>query len=438
MALVIADRIKETTTTSGTSDFVLAGAVTGFSTFSSALSNSDTTYYVCVEGSDYEVGLGTFVSGTTTLQRTTVLASTNSGSKVSFSSSAKEIFITYPADKAIYLDGSDNLIAANGSALTNLNASNLASGTVADARLPATISSDITGNAATATALATGRTIALSGDVAATGVSFDGTSNITLTTTIQANSVALGTDTTGNYVADITAGSAIDVSGGGSETATVTINVDLSELTTSTTDGDGDFFVVVDASNVQRKLTKGNINISGFNNDSGFTTSTGTVTSVSGGNGLTGSITTSGSLAVGAGTGIDVTADEVSVDVSDFMTNGANNRVLTATGTDAMNGEANLTFDGSNLNISGNINAVDDIYLADQIIHEGDTNNYFQFHAADQQRHVVGGTERLEIKNSSPHVLVTGTLNATTDVQINGSSAATTGKAIAMAIVFGG
>ena len=74
-----------------------------------------------------------------------------------------------------------------------------------------------------------------------------------------------------------------------------------------------DFFVVVDSANAQKKLTKGNINISGFNNDSGFTTTSGTVTSVSGGNGLTGTVTTSGSLSVGAGTGVTVTADAVSI-----------------------------------------------------------------------------------------------------------------------------
>src|SRR6056300_616770 len=193
---------------------------------------------------------------------------------------------------------------------------------------------DTSGNAATATALETGRTIGLSGDVTATGVSFDGTGNITLSTTIAANSVALGTDTTGNYVSSLVAGNLIDLQNNSGESANPTIDVDLSELTTSTADGDGDFFVVVDSANAQKKLTKSNINISGFNNDSGFTTNTGTVTSVSGGNGLTGSVTTSGSLAVGAGTGIDVSADAIAVDVSDFMTNGANNRVLTATGTD--------------------------------------------------------------------------------------------------------
>jgi len=147
---------------------------------------------------------------------------------------------------------------------------------------------DTSGNAATATALETGRTIGLSGDVTATGVSFDGTGNITLSTTIAANSVALGTDTTGNYVSSLVAGNLIDLQNNSGESATPTIDVDLSELTTSTADGDGDFFVVVDSANAQKKLTKSNINISGFNNDSGFTTNVGDITNVTAGTGLSG------------------------------------------------------------------------------------------------------------------------------------------------------
>jgi hypothetical protein len=92
------------------------------------------------------------------------------------------------------------------------------------------------------------------------------------------------------------------VSGGGGETATVTVNVDLSELSTSTADGDGDYFVVVDTSNAQRKLTKGNINISGFNNDSGFTTNVGDITGVTAGTNLTGG-GTSGAVTINMATG---------------------------------------------------------------------------------------------------------------------------------------
>ena len=88
----------------------------------------------------------------------------------------------------------------------------------------------------------------------------------------------------------------------------------------------------------------------------------GDITSVVAGDGLTGGATTGdATLNIGAGTGIDVAADAISVDVSDFLANGSNNRVVTATGTDALNGEANLTFDGSTLGVTGNITATTSI-----------------------------------------------------------------------------
>jgi hypothetical protein len=96
-----------------------------------------------------------------------------------------------------------------------------------DARVTNTFINNLSGVVAdTSTALATARSIALSGDVTASGVNFDGTGDITLSTTIAANSVALGTDTTGNYVATVTGTTnEIEVSGSGSETASVTIGL---------------------------------------------------------------------------------------------------------------------------------------------------------------------------------------------------------------------
>ena len=87
----------------------------------------------------------------------------------------------------------------------------------------------------------------------------------------------------------VAAGNLIDVSGDTTITSsgTATIAVDLSELSTSTSDGDGDFFAVIDSSNNQKKLTKGNINLSGFNNDSGFITSSSTSLPVENNSGTT-------------------------------------------------------------------------------------------------------------------------------------------------------
>ena len=106
MAFVVKDRVKETTTTAGTGTVTLLGASTGFQSFS-AIGNANTTYY-CIAaqtGSEWEVGIGTYTSSGTTLARTTVLASSNSGSLVNFSAGTKDVFVTYPATYAGFAAG---------------------------------------------------------------------------------------------------------------------------------------------------------------------------------------------------------------------------------------------------------------------------------------------------------------------------------------------
>ena len=148
MALVVHDRVKETSTTTGTGTFTLAGAVTGFLTFSSAVGNTNTTYYAIVHSanSEFEVGLGTVAAGT--LARTTVITSSNSDSAVDFSAGTKNVFCTLPASKSVILDASGNIVANNASNLTALNATQLTSGTVPNARLDAQLQ-DVAGLAVT-------------------------------------------------------------------------------------------------------------------------------------------------------------------------------------------------------------------------------------------------------------------------------------------------
>jgi len=112
MALVVNDRVQETTTTAGTGTVTLLGAVTGYQSFA-VVGNANTTYY-CIAGlgtAEWEVGIGTYTLSGTTLARTTVLASSNSGSLVSFSAGTKSVFVTYPAEKSVNLDASGNATA---------------------------------------------------------------------------------------------------------------------------------------------------------------------------------------------------------------------------------------------------------------------------------------------------------------------------------------
>ena len=112
MAFAIADRVRETTTTTGTGTIDLGGAVTNFETFTANLSNGDTTYYAIVDNTNnaFEVGLGTFATGSpNTLARTTIIASSNSNSAVTLGSGTKDVFITIPASKLVVEDGSNNV-----------------------------------------------------------------------------------------------------------------------------------------------------------------------------------------------------------------------------------------------------------------------------------------------------------------------------------------
>jgi len=177
-----------------------------------------------------------------------------------------------------------------------------------------------------------------------TATSLGGSINVGDINGVTAGNGLTGGGTSGTVTLNVGAGTLIDV-------AADTISVDLSELSTSTSNGDGDYFVVVDTANAQKKLTKGNINISGFNNDAGFTTNTGTVTSVaiSGSDGID---VDSGSPITGSGTialGLSNVPNSV-LSNSSFTVNGV-------TGTDPvvpLGGTLNFTSSDGTVAIDGN------------------------------------------------------------------------------------
>ena len=122
MALVFKDRVQETSNTSGTGTVTLAGAVSGFQDFS-AIGDGNTTYYTITNGSNWEVGIGTYTASGTTLSRDTILESSNAGSAISLSG-LSNVFCTYPAEKAVVQDADNTgyapqLSATNGVFVNN-------------------------------------------------------------------------------------------------------------------------------------------------------------------------------------------------------------------------------------------------------------------------------------------------------------------------------
>ena len=114
MAWVINDRVKVTSTTTGTGAIALGSAVTGFETFAQGIGNNNETYY-CIfnQGTtEFEVGLGTLDGSSENLTRTTVISSSNSDAAVNFAAGTKDVFCTLPASKSVYLDATGTPVGA--------------------------------------------------------------------------------------------------------------------------------------------------------------------------------------------------------------------------------------------------------------------------------------------------------------------------------------
>lgn len=136
MALALKDRVKETTTTAGTGTVTLAGAAAGFQSFA-AVGDGNQTFYAIVDAAtgDWEVGVGTYTASGTTLSRTTVVSSSNAGSLVPFAAGTKDVFVTYPASRSVYLDTAGSAVSVLdigtlGTSTANITTANITAGTV--------------------------------------------------------------------------------------------------------------------------------------------------------------------------------------------------------------------------------------------------------------------------------------------------------------------
>ena len=200
MALVLADRVKDTTTTTGTGSVTLSGSPpAGFQSFGAAIGNGNTTYYAISGGSQFEVGIGTYNSAGPTLNRDTVLSSSNSGSLVNFSAGTKDVFVTYPAEKSVNEDATGNVnIDITGNATTATRATNLIAG--AAGSVPYQTAANTTVFLASASGvLVGGNPPTFSTTPALTGTNFTAIPNAALSNssvTIGSTSVALGATAT--------------------------------------------------------------------------------------------------------------------------------------------------------------------------------------------------------------------------------------------------
>jgi hypothetical protein len=141
MPLVIKDRVKETSTTTGTGTLTLAGAATGYQSFA-AIGDGNTTYYTIVGGTQWEVGIGTYTSSGTTLSRDTVLSS-STGAKIDLAAGTKDVFVTYPSERAI-TGGGGGIGALVVNATTATESYTIDTGTNAQSVGPVTVASGVT------------------------------------------------------------------------------------------------------------------------------------------------------------------------------------------------------------------------------------------------------------------------------------------------------
>ena len=421
MALVLADRVQETTTTTGTGTVTLAGAVSGYQSFA-VIGDGNTTYYTITSGTAWEVGIGTYTSAGTALARTTVLSSSAGGTTPITLAGTSVVFVTYPSEKAIS-DGYGTLPVANGgtgaitapAALTNLGA------------YPSANPSGYTSNTGTVTSVGGTAPVVSSGgttpaiSMAAATASVNGYLTSTDWTTFNNKTTNTGTVTSVGGTGTV---SGLTLSGTVTSAGNLTLGGALSLTSLNVTTALG--FTPYNATN-----------------PSGYTSNTGTATSVGGtgtvsGLTLSGTVTTSGNLTLGGTLSLtsgnvttalgftpynatnpagyitsssSITGNAATATTATTATNWGSYGAVPAAGTSGGTPNTILRSNASGYTFFGYINsstAVNENPVISQVITTNGTDTYYR-------------------KSSIAHL--TNSLTGTASISVTGSSASTTGNA---------
>ena len=371
----LANRAKMTTATTGTGTITLGSAADGYQTFAAAgISNADTVRYTIEDGNNWEIGTGTYTASGTTLTRS-VTESSNSGSAINLSGDAV-VFLTLAAQDLSPTVTLTGAVTGSGT-LTDLGDVSIATTATSDPTI--TLTGAVTGsgtmtnlgNVSISTTATADPTLTLSGD-ASGSATFTNLGNATLTVTVA--------DDSHNHVISNVDGLQTALDGKLSTTGTAANSQLLDSL-------DSSQFLRSDAADVFSGASLR------FNDNS----------KIEFGNGSDLQIYHDGSnsyIKDQGGGGLRILHSQVFIKDEDGNENVA---VFNPHGDVSLYYDNSLKFNttSSGVNINGNLNAVDNIYLAGTLYHEGDTDTYLQFHAANQFRIVTGGTEMFEVNDTN-------------------------------------